>query len=133
MGIIKCQTIQQPFASTTPPLKEKISLKIKETCTSFSFLPLACSFARLLLRSLAPSLARSLPRSQNHHHHRILLLLDHFICKLVSVERIILVEVLEPPFLFFFFFFRFFWVCWEVFEGLVSGTLGSGLRKGLSV
>jgi hypothetical protein len=86
-----------------PTLKRKDIFKDKRNLHFFLF-----PSPRLLLRSLAPSLARSLPRSQNHHHHRILLLLDHFICKLVSVERIILVEVLEPPFLFFFFFFDFF-------------------------
>lgn len=42
-----------------PTLKRKDIFKDKETCTSFSFLPLTCSFARLLLRSLAPSLTKS--------------------------------------------------------------------------
>jgi hypothetical protein len=81
---------------------------------------------RSLLRSLAPFARREgeedgkMSVTQFAHKFTITIAffaVRSFICKLVSVEWIILVELLEPPFLFF--FLGFFWVCWEFFEGLV--------------
>jgi hypothetical protein len=94
MGTIKYQTIQQPFGLPAHPSSKK----------------------KKNLGLLGASLRNSLTKSPSPSHS---FAVRSFICKLVSVvEWIIVVEVLEPPLLFFF-FLGIFWVCWEVFEGLV--------------